>query len=336
MNADAVALVARARGLRRHVAAPVELAALARLDRLGALGDALARLGLARLGAPVAGVASAAELAHREHASELLGVLGRWRGRGRDVVAIELATEERRALRALARGAAQGVPAELRLAGQLPTPDLSPRRLARLAGAADPLEFGKRLIALDWPDAPAIARATAATRPDLGAVERLLRARWHLRLGELARVADTELRREIEAAIDLENGCAAAALAGSAPAARGEGFLAGGRELDRRRFGRAVATADPGAALALVAGAFLRPPIRDALREAATMPSRTEELVTAARHALALREARVHPLGGAPVLELVLALRLEGLAMRRLAWGLALGAPEAERWRAAA
>ena len=106
MNADAPALLARARGLRRRLAPVDELVALAEIDSPAALLTALAERRFLPVAAPGRGDAEALEAGHRRRAAELLGILERWRGRGRDVLALVAAEEERRALRSLVRGVA--------------------------------------------------------------------------------------------------------------------------------------------------------------------------------------------------------------------------------------
>jgi hypothetical protein len=208
--------------------------------------------------------------------------------------------------------------------------------MSELARAADPLALAARLAALGWPDAEALATAAAATRPDLAAMERTLRARFGARLRDATRAGDRELRREIGLAIDLDNAAAASALAGGGESVAEEDFLAGGRELSHELFRRATETATSGAALALLAGAFSDAAIAGALLASLSSPSRLGERLVAARLVRATAEALQQPLGVAPVLELELALRAEGLALARLVWGFALEAPAAERRGAAA
>jgi vacuolar-type H+-ATPase subunit C/Vma6 len=336
VNADAPALVARARGLRQRLAPLVELVELCSVESPQALLEALARRRLLPVAAPGRGDAEALEIGFRQRAAELLAILQRWRGRGRDVLALVFAEEERHCLRALLRGAAAGAAPETRLAGLIPTPDLPLRRLEELSRAADPLAVAARLATRGWPDAEALAAAAAATRPDLAAMERTLRWRFGARLRDAARDGDRELRREIGLAIDLDNAAAAAALAGGGESAAEDDFLAGGRELSRELFRRATETASSSAALALLAGAFSDAAIAGAVRTSLSSPARLGERLVAARLVRATAEALQRPLGVAPVLELALALRAEGLALSRLVWGLALEAPAAERRGAAA
>ncbi len=330
MNPDAPALLARARGLRRRLAPLEDLVALAGIESPEALLAALVQRRLLPVAAPGRNDAEALEIGYRQRAAEMLGILERWRGRGRDVLALVFAEEERRSLRALLRGAAAGIAPEARLAGLVPTAELPLRRLEELARLADPLAVATRLAAFGWPDAPGIAAAAAATLPDLGVVERLLRARFGTRLRSVAASGDAELRRAVELAIDLDNASAAAALAGFGTGST-EDFLAGGREVPRELFVRASESAGAGAALALLARAFADRAIAAALQASLTSPARLGEKLVAARLRSAAAAARRDPLGSSPLLELALALRAEGLAIARLAWGFALEAPAAER-----
>lgn len=330
MNPDAPALLARARGLRRRLAPLADLVALAEIESPEALLAALAQRRLLPVAAPGRGDAEALEIGYRQRVAELLGILERWRGRGRDVLALVFAEEERRCLRALLRGAAAGIAPEARLAGLVPTAELSLRRLEELARLADPLAVATRLAALGWPGAAGIAAAAAATLPDLNVVERLLRTRFGERMRKVAAFGNAELRRAVELAIDLDNAAAAAALAGLGAASE-EDFLVGGREVPRELFVRASESAGTGAALALLARAFADRAIAGALQASLSSPARLGEKLVAARLRSAAGAARRAPLGSAPLLELALAMRAEGLALARLAWGFALEAPAIER-----
>jgi hypothetical protein len=336
VNADAPALVVRARALRRRLPRLEELSGLAALETPAALGAALAERRIPPAGPPGRDEAEALESGFRALVAALLTVLERWRGRGRDALAIALAEEERRSLRALLRGAAAGAAPELRLAGLVPTPALTPRRLEELARAADPRALASKLAIFRFPDAGAFAAAAAVVRPDLAAMERTLRARFGVRLREIARRGERELAREAEFTIDLDNAVAAAALAGGDEPVREDDFLEGGRKLSRGRFARAAASASSGAAVALLSGAFADREIGRAFQASVVSPARLGERLVAARLARATAEARLRPLGSAPVLELALSMRALGMAISRLVWGLALAAPADARRGAAA
>jgi vacuolar-type H+-ATPase subunit C/Vma6 len=114
---------------------------------------------------------------------------------------------------------------------------------------------------------------------------------------------------------------------GPRDAEAGPAFIEGGRWLSREAFlSIARATARP-AALALVREALARSPL------ARLFPTGSDDAVRADRALLvawlgrAHREARLEPLGSAPLLDFLLRLEAQSRDLRAVAWGAVLQAP---------
>ncbi|MDP1649714.1 MAG: V-type ATPase subunit [Rubrivivax sp.] len=330
MKADFAPLVARARGLALHLCSREELERWAALPDPAALAHALQASG--RLDAPLPAGAGAAEIeqAERRTVAGHLARLARWAGPANPVLDAFHAEQDRRCLRSLLRGAAERAPAEARLAGLLPTPRLPTGVLAELALAGSPREVALRLVVLGDPHAQALVTLTAQARVDLLEVElvlaRVLAERWR----RAARRGDAALRECLRTRIDLVNAQAALELAGAPSGAQAAPlFIAGGQALDRERFLAAAGAASRAAAGAVLAHAFAGTPLAALLAGAAEDPARLEAAGLAHAIATQRRRSRVDPLGSAPVQAFLARLHAQSADLRRLAWGLALGVPEA-------
>ena len=328
------AVVARARGLRSRLVRRDELEALASVGDLSALARALTERGLLPE-TPAEPVLL--ELAVRRRAGRWLAVLARWGAalpaRWRDVLAPVVEDEDRRSIRALIRGAAAAAPPEERIAGLLPSPSLPERALRELAGQPSVGGVVALLVAWGHPAGGALSEEARRPQPDLLRLDAALARWWAERARGIVarRLLPVPLRRELAGwvrhRIDVENVLAALVLAGrqsSEPA--DPHFLPGGRRLDRRQFAAAAASSDPtAAALTLSAGAFHGTPLGAILEQAASRSVAIDDALLRADLRTCARRARVNPLGFAPVLGALLALRAEARDLRRLIWGVALG-----------
>ncbi len=237
MSIDYAPLAARARGLALHLCSREQLERWAALPDPPALGHAMAKDGWLATPLPAGAGAGDIEQAERRTAAGLLGRLARWAGPDNPVLEAFHAEQDRRSLRALVRGAAQGAPPEARLAGLLSTPRLPEAVLADLAQARSPREVAMRLFVLGDAHAEAMAALTARPRVDLLDVElaltRVLAERWRL----AAARGDAALREVLRTRIDLMNAQAALELAASPSDFDAASlFIAGGQVLDSQAY----------------------------------------------------------------------------------------------------
>lgn len=320
---------ARARGLGTHLLSRAQLAALSDAPDLPALAARLRDLGLT---VPETAEPTAAELelAVRRRAAAALAILARWTARRAELVAVLFDEEDRRSVRALLRGAVERAPAELRLAGLIPTPALPERALEELARAPTSAAVTALLIAWQHPYGPPLAARARSPQPDLYALELALARAAAARLSAVARRVGGFLAAYVHETLDLENALGAVALA-SVPAevAPRDAFLAGGRTLSLETFERAVTTRDPAAAADRVAKAFGGSPMSTVFREHRDDMAVLEDAVLRARIAALEQLGRRDPLGPAPLLAYALALRAQTVDLHRVVWGVALGAPPA-------
>jgi vacuolar-type H+-ATPase subunit C/Vma6 len=313
-------LDARARGLRGRLLGAARLRALAGEPDIAALSRALAAISNGEL----ATTASAArlDLALRRMAAAQMKVLIRWMGARSEKLRVLLEDEDRRSVRALVRGAAAGVAAEVRLAGLMPTPGLPERALELLATAATPAQVGAALVAMGNPYGPVVLAEAGTTNAGLHAVEIAMDRLWAKRSRRSVRHAGREMRSFVEDAIDVENSRACLALAVNHEVGRPEeSFVAGGRRITLDVF-TGVATA-PDARIATVQL------IREWMpaRSQAGAPLRSiERLLLGVRIRSVSRQAMIRPSGPSAVLEWALRLRAQSMDLGVIVWSLALGA----------
>lgn len=317
-----VDVVARARGLRTHRLAPASLHALRRAPDLAALGRALRQTGF-----PVdegERRAPALDLAVRRRAASELRILVRWCGPRAAELPVIFEDEDRRSLRALLRGSLQRAPTDARLAGLVPTPTLPERALSELAEAPSPAAVAALLTIWGHPFAPGLRLAAGAAAPDPLALDIALDRAWAARARAGAKRGGPELTRFVADAVDLANAGTALVMAGSPRPRVTEQFLEGGRHLDRARYVELLAKSRA-TATGLLAATFAETPYAPVFR-AAPLHGLDEAILTA-RVAVQRAAARRAPLGPAPVLWYALELRAETVAVSRIIWGVALGAP---------
>lgn len=330
MKPDWGDLNARARGLRSHLLDPPRLRGLARETRLPVLVRAIERAGYGP--APdTAGRPEGIELMLRRGAARRYRTLLRFARPARaGRLAVVFEDEDRRSLRAMVRGAAAGADPEARLAGLIPTPGLPERALAELARQESPARVAALLSAWNHPYAPAL-RSAATSRPDLFRIEVALDRLFAARAARAAGRAGRALRRFVAETIDVENARAAMVLAGTGGDVRPEEcFLAGGTAVPLPLFARAARASHPAAALTVLAPCFSGTPLQAAFREGRADPASLGSSILGARIEGVRREARLDPVAPWPLLQFVLEQRAEIAALRRILWGLWLGAPPGE------
>lgn len=217
-----------------------------------------------------------------------LALLGRWDGDGA-LVPLWL-DEDRRTLRAIARGIVANVGASERSSGAIATRTLPRRRIDEVARAAS-FDEVRRLLGTH-----VLAPAFAAS--ELLEVERALAARYFAH----AKLRDPAFRVYRAQSIDIEN-AQAALMRATSPA----DFLQGGE-----RVTPAMTTRER------LARAFSRTPLATALFDPA--PSAFEDAALAWQLATQARLRRLSPLGLAPVIHFFLSRRDEARRARRDTW----------------
>jgi vacuolar-type H+-ATPase subunit C/Vma6 len=321
---------ARARGLGSRLLEPEALLELARIDGIGALARALAARGVIPDDS-AAGTAAELALAVRRAGAREVAILRRWLGPRDAALAVALDGEDRRSLRALLRGAAEGAPPEVRLTGLIPTPSLPERILRELAEQTDIRDQAVLLVAAGHPTGSAVLEAVAEREPDLFRVEIAIARVLADRATRGTHRAGTFLREHVAGLIDRDNARAALILAATgddepvAPL-----FLAGGH-LQLEEFERAIATGDPASAAGVLGRTRGAGGIADLLLRYAASPGALEAAVEEDVVGALRRQARHDPLGPAPVLLFLHRIRRQSAALGRLIWGADLGAPAALR-----
>lgn len=264
--------------------------------------------GLATRRAPsFAGPPAAVEQLLYERQSQDLAILRRWGG---DAIAVLELDEDRRTLRALARGIVATASPARRVFGAVPTSTLPASLLVRVAEASSFADA--RVLLADHP------LGSAFDEHELFDLENALA---HLFIARV-RSRDTALRTYITQLVDIENTQSALTLS-----ARGTDldtsalFLVGGERIDRRLFVEVIAS--PDSVRERLSRAFQGTPIARALF--AARPSAIEDAALAWQLATQARWRRLEPLGLAPVVWLALQRRSEARAARAATWSTVLG-----------
>lgn len=313
---------ARCRGLGTHL---LDEASLALVER-AAEWRAIPRLLLPWLGCaepPATPRELDAALLRRYGAA--LAVVERWLGPRRRFLRVLWEDEERRALRALVRGAAEGASVERRLEGAVPTAHLPERLLRRLAGARSAAE----VVALAAGARVPLAVALAGIRFGPGAaglleMELALSRAWAGR-ATAGTGGGRRLRAWVAEAIDAENVLALLVRESWAGEIKPEAaWLPGGRLLGEQRFIAIADIPEEAGREGELRRTLRRGPVRAAFDEAKD-PSAMERELLAHRALAAAVAARREPLGPWPTCAFLLRARRESLRLRRASWGLAFG-----------
>jgi vacuolar-type H+-ATPase subunit C/Vma6 len=253
----------------------------------------------------------------------------RWSGARTAVLAVIFEDEDRRSLRAILRGAAQGVAAEQRMAGLLPTPALPEKALLELARLPSVAAVASLLSAWRHPYGPNLGAEARRSHPDLLKLETVLSSTFAERALRAARTDGADaLLGYARQVVDLDNVMTALVLAGPDRSVTPKDvFLPGGSRVTIDRFERAIATGRFAGAAEDLAAAFSGTLLAPALRTAADDPGSVERALLDAQIRMLAAQARTDALGPAPVLGYALRLRAQVMDLRRIIWGLALGAP---------
>lgn len=309
----------RARGIERHLLEPQAVHQLARSSGLGVLAGALQRAGY--WPAPTSGVSalSAVQLidATIEHETgRRFGVLLRWLADRRHCFAAVFEDEERRALRMYLRGLAGGAPVPAAVGWAV-----SPRLRGLLARLTEVASYARALARVGHPYAESIAAAHHASGDDVMSLERALDHAYSERALASARRIGGPLLAWVEEGIDLEN--AWEALAGGAEGT----FLPGGGCLTREQHRDIASAPEQSARRRQLTRVFAGGPLAGPFSNPALPLASLEAEAQAARARTMRGRARLDPLGAAPILEVVMRLRIERSNLRCINWGIALGLP---------
>lgn len=321
---------ARARGLATHLLSRNALAALA------AASDWPAFLGRVSLldypldsGAGAFVDPTAFDRAVTLVAANRFNLLGRWLADRRAVLAVVMEDEERRTLRTLLRGVAQGASPGTRLRAVMPTPALPHRVLDRLARTTTVADLARELVRCGHPAGRVLEQLAARSPPpSLRDFDWALARLFSERAVRAARAGGSVVRRFAAELVDQEN---LWTLLLAAPPTAGETmeheYLPGGVVLTRDAFTRLRAERDAERLTAELRRHFAGTAIGAALtQEPVEWPS-LEARIAAARVVWLRGLARRDPLGPAVVLAVLERIRAEARALRAIAWGIALGAP---------
>lgn len=261
--------------------------------------------------------------------AQRLALLARWLGPRRVVLNVIYEDEERRTLRALLRGAAQGGSPGARLRAATPTPGLPGRVLERLARADSPAALAEELVRVGHPAGRAL-REARLREPALGllGLETALTRTFATRATRAARRGGPVIRQFVAELIDLENAWTLILGGGRHHSITGDTlFVEGGAVLDRKTYLRLQATAGLGELFAQLRTAFAGRGLDRVFTGEAPEPARIETRAFTARIAAQRALARRNPLGPSVTLSILERIRGEGRDLRTVAWGLALGAP---------
>ncbi len=332
MRTGEIALIARARGVSTRLLSRETLETLAETDDL----PGFAR-GLSRLGGAIDPVGEPADIFVIERAigrtaNRHLRTLYRFQERRRGVLDVFAALQDRRSLRAILRGAAQGASPETRLDGVLPTPLLPQRALLELAHQASPAAAVSQLTLLGHPDAQRLLPIVQQSQPDLLAVDIVLLRGFAERATRIASGTDGPMRDFVSALIDVGN-AQNALLVSSAPRDIDPKaiFVHGGRWLTVGAFVSAANAGSQQSALDAIAAAFARSPLASSLPVVASdFASVDRAFLTAALRMLA-HTTLLNPLSTAPVLRVLLLVDAQCRDLRALAWGAVLATPASLR-----
>ncbi|TFG52018.1 MAG: hypothetical protein E4H38_00115, partial [Gemmatimonadales bacterium] len=248
-------LNARARGLGTHLLGRAALEHLAHARDLPTIATALASRGYA-INESDRGSGASLELAVRRAIALRMRILARWAGARTGILAVLFEDEDRRSITALLRGAAQRAPAELRVSGLIPTPELPERALEELARQPTPRAVTSLLAAWRHPLAPALLRPATSPEPDLLEIETALSRAFAKRALSASRRAGRHglLFHYVQQVIDLENAFTALILSEDKKPSVANYWLPGGRAITLDLAERAAASGDPAAAADLLAG----------------------------------------------------------------------------------
>lgn len=313
---------ARARGLEGRLLGRERLLSLTETSDLRALAHAMRPH--ERTGAVAPDGAAVERLSRRRYGTRL-ALLARWAGPRLSALRAVFGEEERQSVRALVRGALQGTDAQTRLSGLVATPALPEPALAAASRASTVDGVIAALADVEHPWTGTL-RATVEEGPfDAFDLERALDRRFAGEALAAARRGGPRLVEYARQAIDIRNAWLVLGGRRGSPS-RDDAWVPGGGAFDPPAFSDAIVIDDPGARrarLADVLGPTLPGPV---LADPSIALPRIEAAVHRARILHWERVALSEPLSPAPLLVYVLRARAEAADLRRIAWGLELGA----------
>lgn len=326
MRRDWGELNARARGLTTRLLDRGTLERLAGLEAPASVARELAGRGRLAEDEGIAGTLPSVEREMRRGAARRLRLL-QVRARGTTLRALSVLFQEEdvRSLRKLLRGAASSATPEARSAGLLPTPSLADEDLERLSRADDPGDLVRKLADIGHPLASPLTEVTGTHGPELALLETALLGGYLERSRRDVPRGNPRLRAHVARRADLAN--AWSCLFSTGEKAVANSFLAGGAHIDRDLYVALCRQQDPerrrravGEALGADAGGRL---VADPSVPLSELEGRTLAVLAAEER----NAARSDPLSAAPLLHFVLAQRVELQDLRRVLWGIRLGAP---------
>lgn len=319
MKPDLGDVAVRARGLSIHLLSRSALRRLARSSGSGVLASALQAVGYwpaMRAGRDARSVSDTIDRAIEHETIRRLGVLARWLGERSALFACIFEDEHRRALRIRLRHI---VAAERLDAPGAGTDFVLPRllredllRARSLGDAVRALESRRHAYA-----AP-LAEAIRARGESLPAIEAALDRAFARRAGRAAARYGGRLLQWVREGIDLEN-------AWDASLQGGGDFVEGGAQLTREHHAAIAREARERPRRRMLAEVFARGPLAGVFDDPRLPIAVLETRATQARIRAELREARLDPLGPAPILLWVMRLRAERADLRRINLGIAQG-----------
>lgn len=324
---------ARARGLATHLLNEQELHRVADAHSWDELVRALRDAGYPLGSAAPAGLEQLDTLVG-EVTARRYALLGRWLDHRRSVLALVYEVEERDALRALLRGAVQGVSAARRIQGLTPTPELPRAALEDLAQAASPADLARLLLRHGHPAGRALdAAVTDPHPPGLLGLEMALARTFAARATRAARRGGRILRAFAAWIVDLENAWALLQAPEWGPDVEAADlFLPGGRALPMERFSELSRAGVVDAIHEGLANAFAGSPFRRLFVAESAGENRFERRALGAQIDWCRAMARLQPLGPPVVLGVLLRIRAEATDIRAAAWSAALLAPAGASW----
>jgi vacuolar-type H+-ATPase subunit C/Vma6 len=321
-------LDARVAGLSSRLLKRTQLEVLSQAGDLVGLAVALENSGLLPPGFAERSSPAALDLALRRVAADRLRLLADWSRERAERLAVIFEDEDRRSLRAIFRGAAQGAPSETRMAGLIPTPTLPEKALEELAHQPTSAEVVTLLSLWRNPYGPPLRKEARQAQPNLFKLELLVNQTFAQRALAAARKAGGELIGHVAKMVDIENAFSALVLAEQGQDVQpAQCFIHGGRRLTFQLFRSAIFAGNAEDAGVTLAIGFASTLYSQVFRTLSGNPAALEEEVLKLQIRDTMQAALRDPLGPGPALVYALRLRAEQLDLRRIIWGIALGAP---------
>lgn len=319
----------RARGLRTRLLRADALERLARAGSLLSLQRELSALGLVHADAPA--TPASLEQAVRRRAGGFFAILGRWCTEERSAtLSVVLEDEDRRSIQAILRGAAHGAATETRIAGLVPTPQLTERALRVLASQPTLADVVHMLVFWNHPFGRPLIDSVSAPHPSLFEVEVELDRAFAKRALGRARRGGQHLLDYARQLVDIMNIWSALLyFAERDPSLADKTFIEGGGWLTRDRFEELFAAESLEELRGRLARELRETPLANLFDRPLESLAGIETALLRAQVAWQRQAVRVDPSSAAPLIGFALELRAESLDLRRIIWGAALQAPTA-------